>query len=248
MSDSALTAPGQSSPAKPASAESPLANLAFNIVLPALILYKLSGPERLGPVNGLLLALSLPIVYGIYDFAKRRKANAFSILGFVSVLLSGGFGLMQLDGIWFAVKEAAIPLVMGIAVIVSLWTPYPLVKSLLYTDKVIDVSRVDQELATRGNQAEFGKLLVGTTWLLASSFILSAGLNFGLAIAILKSPAGTPEFNQELGKMTALSYPVIVAPCMIVTLLALWRLIAGIKRLTGLDLEQVFKGAPPKTP
>lgn len=235
-------------PARQNSAESPLANLAFNIALPALILYKYSGPDHLGPVRGLVAALSLPVAYGIYDFVRRRKTNAFSILGFVSVLLTGGFGLMKLDGMWFAVKEAAIPLLMGVATIVSLWTRYPLVKTLLYNDKVIDVARVDQELVVRGNQGPFNKLLVATTWLLASSFMLSAILNFGLAIAILKSPAGTPEFNQELGKMTALSYPVIVAPCMIVTLIALWRLIAGIKRLTGLDLEQVFKGAPPKTP
>ena len=40
--------------------------------------------------------------------------------------------------------------------------------------------------------------------------------------------------------MTALSYPVIVLPCMAVTLFALWRLLAGIKRLTGLNLEAVF--------
>lgn len=221
-------------------------SLAFNVALPALILSKMSGPDRLGPVFALIAGLSVPILYGIYDFSRRRKASAISILGFVSVLLSGGFGLMALDGIWFAVKEAAIPTLMGIAVVGSLKTRFPLVRTMLYNEKVLDVARVDQELALRGNERPFERLLVLTTLMLATSFLLSAVLNFVLAIIILKSPAGTEQFNQELGKMTVLSYPVIVVPCMLVTLATLWRLLAGIKKLTGLDLDSIFKGQPQK--
>src|SRR5687768_7595101 len=114
--------------ATPDERENPLVNILFNIVLPAVILAKLSSPERLGPVNGLLLGLAFPLGYGIWDFARKRKANVFSVLGFVSILLTGSFGLMQLDGIWFAVKEAAIPLLIGLATVVSLKTRYPLVR------------------------------------------------------------------------------------------------------------------------
>jgi hypothetical protein len=231
-------------PQKPAG-ENPLYNILFNIALPALILYKLSGPERLGPLNALVVALCFPVGYGIWDFVTKKKANAISILGFVSILLTGTFGLMQLDGIWFAVKEASIPTLMGVAVVVSLKTRYPLVKTLLYNDKVIDVERVDTELKARGTETNFERLLLVTTWLLAGSFALSAVLNFALAIYLLKSPAGTEEFNQELGKMTAMSYPVIVLPCMAVTMFALWRLLHGIKKLTGLDLDTIFKGSQP---
>jgi hypothetical protein len=52
-------------------------------------------------------------------------------------------------------------------------------------------------------------------------------------MVILKSPAGTPEFNQELGKMVALSYPVIMVPSMIVLVLSLIFLIRGLTRMTG---------------
>jgi L-amino acid N-acyltransferase YncA len=75
---------------------------------------------------------------------------------------------------------------------------------------------------------------------LAASFLLSSILNFFLAVFILKSPPGTAEFNAELGKMTALSYPVIVIPSMVVLGLALWKLLSGIKALTGLQLEEIF--------
>lgn len=241
-----MTAPttseiGQVPTAVPQKQTNPLISLIYNILIPAAILSKASTPERLGPVYGLLIAISFPLVFGLYDYAKSGKTNFISVLGFVSILLTGSFGLMHLDGIWFAVKEASVPALIGIAVIGSLWTKTPLVRSMLYNEKVIDVIKVDQELVVRGNMDAFNKLLVTTTWFLAFSFFISSVLNFTLAVVLLKSPSGTTAFNEELGKMTVLSYPVIVVPCMIITMLALWKLLAGIKRLTGLDLEAIFK-------
>jgi hypothetical protein len=78
------------------------------------------------------------------------------------------------------------------------------------------------------------------SWLLAGSFFLSSGLNFMLAKLIVRSPSGTTTFNEELGRMTALSYPVIVLPSMAVMMIALWYLFRSIKRLTHMDLEEIF--------
>ncbi len=226
--------------ARPAKQENLLFNILFNVAAPALILVKLSGETRLGPVWALIVALAFPICYGSYDLIVRRKWNFFSILGFTSVLLTGGLGLMRVDGFWFAVKEATIPAIFGIAVVGSLWTRTPLVRTFLYNDKVIDTGRVHRVLVDRSNTTAFERLLVHATWLMAGSFFLSAVLNFALARILLKSPSGTPAFNEELGKMTALSWPVIVVPSMIVTLGALWYLMAGIRRLTGMTLEEIF--------
>ena len=46
--------------------------------------------------------------------------------------------------------------------------------------------------------------------------------------------------------MTGMSYAVVVAPCMVVTMLALWRLLSGIRAMTGLDLETILKSQPTK--
>jgi hypothetical protein len=40
--------------------------------------------------------------------------------------------------------------------------------------------------------------------------------------------------------MQWMSWPVIVVPSMGMMMFALWRLLGGIKRLTGLELEEVF--------
>lgn len=222
--------------------ENPLASLLVNIIIPSAILMKLSGDTRLGPVNALVLALGFPLVYGLWNMHRHRKFGFFSILGLVSIALTGGFSLMKLGAHWIAVKEAAIPLMIGIAIIGSMRTETPLVRTMLYNDKVIDVPKVEDALRQNGNQDRFERLLTQASYLLSCSFFLSAFLNFALAKYLLVSEPGTAAFNEELGKMTAWSYPVIVVPSMIILILALWRLTSGIRALTGLELEAVFKG------
>lgn len=226
---------------KPQPRESVLLSLGVNIVIPAAILMKLSGDDALGPVLGLVVALMFPLAYGLVDFSRRREWNIVSILGFASVLLTGGIGLLRLDPKWIAVKEAAVPAVIGIAVVLSLRTRFPIVRTFLYNDKIIRVTEVDAALQRQGNQAAFDRTLVNASWMLAASFFLSAVLNFVLAKIIVNSPPGTPAFNEELGRMTALSYPVIVVPSMIIMIAAFWYLFSRIRRLTDMDLEEILK-------
>jgi hypothetical protein len=139
--------------------ENLLVNLVCNVGIPVVILSWLSGARWLGPKWGLLVALAFPLGYGLYDFIVRRRWNFISIIGFASVLISGGFGLLKLGGRWFAAKDAAIPGIIGLAVLASVRAKTPLVNELLYNPQVIDVERVDAELAAHGTQAEFTGLL-----------------------------------------------------------------------------------------
>ena len=224
----------------PAKRENLLYNLLFNIAIPSLLLAQASKPDRLGPVVGLIVALAFPLGYGIWDFAQRKQANFISILGFANVLLTGGLGLMEADLRWFAIKEAAVPTMIGLAVWASMFTSRPLVRQFLFNDQVLDVVKIEAALDKAGFRPVFEVLLKSSTYLLILSFAMSAVLNYLLATWLLKSPTGTPEFNAELGKMNALSWPVIVLPTMVITVFALWRLITGITRLTGLRFEEMM--------
>ena len=220
-----------------------LIDLIVSIVIPSVILMKLSSEEYLGPVMGLIVALSFPCVYFLYELVSTRKTNFISILGIINVLLTGGIGLLELDPHWVAVKEAAVPAVIGIVVLGSLKTPFPLVKKMIYNETIIDTEKVRIALEANSNEDAFEKLLKSTSYLLAASFFLSSALNYGLAkYIVLTNPAvDQVAFNEEIGRMTALSYPVIVIPSTIVLGITLWLLIRGIKRLTGLSLESIFR-------
>lgn len=215
-------------------------NLFCNAILPGLLLTKLSKPERLGPVWALVIAVSIPLVYGIYDLLRRRKWNIFSVLGIVSTLLTGGLGLMKTDNLWFAVKEAAIPLLLGLAIPISLRTKQPLIREMLYNDQVLDTHRIGSALAEKGLEAGFDQELRKASWLLAGSFFLSALLNYFLARWLVTATPGSPEHVAQIGKLNWVSWPVIVVPSMAIMMVALFRLLKGLERLTGLKGEELF--------
>jgi hypothetical protein len=233
-------------PRPPVKRENLLLNLAFNILIPSLILAKLSTPDRLGPVVSLVAALAFPLSYGLFDFWKRRTANFVSVIGFISVLLTGGLGLMQMEGVWFAVKEASVPSVIGFAVWASMRSKRPLVRQFLYNEQVINVPKVHDALVERNAVPAFDRLLATASYWLVASFLFSAVLNFALARWLLQSPPGTPEFNAELAKMNLLSWPVIALPSTAIMMFALWKLLGGITRLTGMPLEEIFHPQPEK--
>ena len=221
--------------------ESLLLNLLCNIILPTLILTKLSNEDYLGIKLAIIVALAFPLIYGLHDFITRGKLNFFSGLGVVSVSLTGGISLLEMDAIYIAIKEASIPGVLGVATLLSLKTSQPLIHTLLLNDKVFDVGRINQALDSNDSQSEFDQLLINASWILAGSFFLSSVLNYLLAVIILTAEPGTVAFNEQLGKMTALSFPVIALPAMAVMMGNIFYLFRGIKKLTGLELENIVK-------
>lgn len=253
-SNSPISKNSETSEKPPVKKENTFLNLGFNLILPILLLNK--GKQWLGPylepyfenvaVGVLLIAIVFPVGYFIYDYVKRSKYNLFSILGLISVLLTGGIGILEIPTAWFAVKEAAIPLLLGLAVLISLKTPYPLIRTLLYNPEIIDVDKVHTALVAHDSESAFERLLVRCTWLLAASFLLSGVLNYFLARWIVISPSGTDAFNSEVSKMMAWSWPVIAVPSMAIMMVALMQLLKGIKSMTGLELEDVLHGAATK--
>jgi hypothetical protein len=235
----------QPAPRKP---ENIFANLAFNIAVPAIIMGQLSSEKWLGPRWGLVVALIFPLAYGIYDFVVRRKTNFISVIGFVGVLLSGLFGILKLSGAWFAVKDAVIPSIIGLALLASMRAREPLVKALFFNDTLMDVARVEAALRQSGHEAEFAGLLRRCTVLVSVAFFASGALAYGLARWLLTSPGGTPEFNAQLAKMHWLSWPVITIPSMAMLMVGLWQLMNGLVRLTGLTQDEIFRTPPKKAP
>ena len=218
----------------------PLIDLAVSILLPSAVLMKLSSPERLGADGALLLALAFPRGWGAFELLRYRKFNFIALLGLASVLLTGGIGLLQLDSRWLAIKEATIPGIIGLAVLFSARTRKPLIHSLLYNDKVLDVARIQAQLEARGQRAAFERRLLRATYWLSGTFFFSAAMNYVLARWLVTSPAGSEAFNAELARMNLLSYPMIAIPSMLMMLGILYYLWRTIHDLTGLGLEEIM--------
>lgn len=224
-------------------------DLGINIVLPTLILNNL-GPKlgEHGAVKALIIALAIPICYAGWDLIKNGHKNLIAAIGFVSLLLTGGLGLLKLEGIWFAVKEAGIPLLIGLITLGSAFSKKPLIRMLVYNKAVMQTEKIKEALRVNQKEAPFEKLLKKATLLLSLSFFVSSAVNYILAIRIFKQiPAHLTEaakaelLNQQIAEMTWQGYVVLLIPSILSMGLILWYLSKGIERYTGLAFSEVVK-------
>ena len=227
-------------PAEEEQKSRPFIDLLVSIIIPSIVLMKLSGPENLGATKALILALAFPVGWGLYELVTQRKKNWIALLGVVSVLLTGGIGLLKLDAGWLAIKEAAVPSVIGLGILIAHKLGFPAIKKLLLNPKMFQIDRIESELEKRGTSQQFNKRLDAANYFLAGTFGFSAVMNYVLAKWIVTSESGTTEFNEELGRMTLLSYPMIAIPSMIMMLCIFWFLWRTIRKQTGLSLEEIM--------
>ena len=251
---------------KPAQ-EHPLANILINVIVPVLILSylskdpalqaqlgKVAKPWHIGPLKAMVLALTLPVSYGIWHYLKNRKGNYFSALGLVSVLLSGGltFYLWNKNGtvkpnagFLFGIKEALIPLVLAIAILTSHRSASPLIRVFLYNDSIFDIPKIEARVAEIAAQGAYDRLLLGATRLFAASFLLSSLMNLCLAQWFFLGFDATAinaleTYNAIIAKVTGWGFAVIGVPIVIFLMFTLRHLLKGLSKLTGFDNDDLM--------
>jgi hypothetical protein len=245
----------------------PLANILINVIIPVLILSylskdpdlqerlgKVARPWHVGPLWAMILALALPLGYGAWHFIKTRKGNLFSALGLVSVLLSGGLTLYLWNkdgtvkpnaGLFFGIKEALIPLVLGVAILASGRTASPLIRVFLYNDSIFDIPKIESRVAAISGQTAYDKLLADATRLFAASFFLSSLMNLGLAQWFFRSFDATAvdaleKYNSIIASVTGWGFAVIGVPILIFLFFTLRRLLKGLGALTGFKDDELM--------
>ena len=238
--------------------ENPLLSLLFNILIPVIILDKFVSTLakydiQTTPTVALIVALSFPILYGLADYLKTKKTNWISVFGIVNILMSGGFALLKVEGIWFAIKEAAFPLIIGIAVLISAFTSKPLISLFINGAPIFDKEKIKLKTDELGTQLNYMQLLKNANLLFAVSFFISSILNYVLAINIftdidpsLTNTEKETILNNQLSKMTWMGYVVIALPMVFFMLFVMWYFVTGLKKITGLSLESLMLPPPEK--
>lgn len=225
----------------PDSQPHPLADLLLTIILPSVVLESLSKPERLGPAWALVVALLIPLGFAIYCFSQKRGLNFFSVLGLIAIIVTGGLGLLNLNPVWFAVKEAAFPVFLGMAFPLSLYWGKPLVNELLLNPQVINHPLLNQSLNSPEKQTAFKGLLWQASWALAGTMMLSAVANAALVLYYLNGTVpGTEAYTQAIGRQNWVGFIVIGVPMVGVTMGLLFWLLGRLQKITGLDKEDLM--------
>jgi len=119
-------------------------------------------------------------------------------------------------------------------------TKFPLFEKMLYNDTLLNIPLIEEKLAENNNEVQMRDAIKKATYLFSISFFVSAILNFALAKYIVVSPAGTEAYTEQLGKMNALSFPVIAIPSMVVMMGVFYFFMKSIEKLTGLKLDDLI--------
>lgn len=252
---------------KKAPQEHPLANILINVLIPVLVLSFLSKDPaiqaklgksvhfwQIGPLYAMMVALALPIGYGIRHFIITKKPNFFSGLGLISILLTGGLTLYLWNqdgsvkenaGLLFGLKEASIPLVLGIAILASAKTNSPLLNVFLYNDNIFDIPKIEGKIRELGKSEAYQQLLLDATRWFSVSFFVSSLMNLALAHWFFRSFDHTAidaleVYNTIIGKLTGYGFLVIGVPIVGFLFFVLKRLLTGLNQLTGFTDEELM--------
>jgi hypothetical protein len=212
----------------------------INIALPIAILFLLSDDDRLGPLPALLLAVAIPALYGIWELLRTRKVNAMSVMGIVSVLLTGVIGVFQLDSGLFAVKEALVPLGFAALLLISNRSDFPLVKLLF--DVVQRKERVERAVHAVNGEAAYRHHIERSGAIWAGIMTLSGVMKFTLASIVVTADAGTKAFNTQLATYEVVQIPTTMAITMVLILALIWSIGKGTGRIIDLPPSQVLRG------
>ncbi|MEM6930397.1 MAG: VC0807 family protein [Myxococcota bacterium] len=221
-----------------APSRSMLPELVATVVFPTVVLIGFTGEDWLGPRLGLVVALAAPLGWGIFSMVRDRTVSALAVIALVSVLLTGSVGLLELDPQWFALKEAAVPLVLGGLTMATAHTRFALLPVLF--ERVLDTDRVDEALDTPARDTFDAASRRGTV--LAGGIVAgSALLSWGLARYLVTSPSGSEAFASELGTFTTVSFFAVGVPTTLATAWVLRGVLLQLEDLAGVDIETLLQ-------
>lgn len=243
--------------------EHPLANILVNVIIPSVVLgilskdpalQKVPRPWHIGPLWGMLVAVAIPLGYGIWYFIQSRKFNAFSALGLVGVALSGLIALYLWNpdgtvkpnaGFFVGSSEALIPLFLGLAILWSRKSGTPLIRVFLYNDTIFDIPKIEQVVNERSEEPRYGSLLTTANRLFAFSFFLSALMNLAMALWFFrafdeKAVGARDVYSGIMSTMRWAGFIAIGVPLMGILFLILTKLLKGLREITGLKDEELM--------
>ena len=237
-----------------------LLNILLSVLAPVMVLdhCSVSGPElwQLGTAPAMCVALALPLGFGLWTFVQSRRVEPLTLFGLLGTILTGVVTIYANTGTseairpdtpwWYAAKEAAIPLLLCGAVMVTARRQDSLLRLLLYSDSLFDIATIEKAVAEKNIRQAYDTLLWRASLFLGLSLVVSAVGNFILSLCfllpVLDQPAAQQalEYNYAVGRMTWWGYLVIGVPLLVTLVAVLRHLISRLEVLTGLDRERLM--------
>jgi hypothetical protein len=200
-----------------------IVDIVMGAVIPILILERLSGPDRLGPVTAYVLAAFVPLAWVMIDllFVTRKFNFITSYVGFSSIV-SGILAFWFVDGLLYAIKDTVglllRVLIFGGSVVIG----RPILKYFFIQALNPDTLSKSAALAQLFEERGVAKSFSQATWLVVFETALAAAFNFYLNLRYVVAAFGTELFNQQVAYVNAITRVVLSIPSVVVFAIAMW--------------------------
>jgi intracellular septation protein A len=231
------------SPAKPKKSSTSFFQLIVTFVLPLIVLTKFSSDSLLGPTRAMLLALSFPVVFELYNALNRRKPSFLSLLAIGGILVTGLISLLGLSEGWLAIRRSAPYLFGALVILISIWIKHPIVQAAL--SQILDMDLINETATKTKKTAALKRIVDQTGYMLSFLLLLMTIATYLMTRIVITSPTHSAAFNQEYAKLGLLSLPIISLPLLVGVVIIVMFLITKIEKLTGIDGENLLKKKQP---
>ena len=216
--------------------------LFLNLCLPTVLLMKGHVFLNVSPKVALALAISCPLSYGILDWIKEAHFNWIAFLGLISIVVKGSVGLLEGSNQLLAINEMLLPAIFCVGLVgMRLLKKPPFLMKFLLNEQFCNAKIVLECLEKNKALEKLNQHIILYEWSLAGLFFFSATLNYLLARYLVVHPAGSVEFNHELGLLTGWSFAIIAVPATLGLLCIVWRFFTQVQKLSKLTWDEVFK-------
>ena len=182
-----------------------------------------------------------PVGFGVWCWRKKLGWNVFSTIGLVTILLSGGLGLLNLNAFWFSVKDVAMSVAIGAAFPLSHYWGRPLINAMFLQPHLMQMARLEAALEVGERRREFNREMFKGSWMIGLGMVGSAVVNFYLDMYLLRGKEpGSVAFVKGISTINWVSTIVLGVPLMVVMLAVFVWLLRRMQQITGLRKDELM--------
>jgi hypothetical protein len=198
-------------------------DIVMGAVIPIIILDRLSGTDRLGPIAAYVLAALVPVAWVFVDlFFVTKKFNFItSYVGFSSIV-GGLLAFWFVDGLLYAIKDTVGLLLRVLIFGGSVLIARPILKYFFIQALNPDTPAKEQALAHLFMEPSVEKSFATATWIVVIETAVAAAVNFYLNLRMVLAAFGTEVFNQQVAQVNAITRVALSVPSMLAFMIAMW--------------------------
>lgn len=192
--------------------------LALDIVIGAVvpILILKYATAYLGTLEAYLVAALIPVAWVLIDlFAITRRFNFITSYVGASAIMRGALAFWYVDGAKFAFKDSASYLLALLVFGLSALTRSPVTQTIALQGIGPDTPEREQQMYRLLREPVVHRSVVRAALIVAAANMLAGIANYVINYRMVLAPFNTPEFNDQVANVNAITRVVLVLPDMI---------------------------------